>query len=91
MRKALALVLAVTTLAASGSALAQGRDAECRTPTRGNVDRNQEFCFPGENVNPDGAGAGGANSRVPPRIRAGSLIRHRSHFVPEMLRSVEHF
>lgn len=87
---AISMALGVTTAAAG--AMAQGGNANCSgTSSTGANERNQTFCFEGESVSGSLVGAGGQPVRTMRRMSGVSLIRHRAHFVPEMLRSVEAF
>ena len=84
--RARSLLVAALTVCLLVPALAFAQPQRTPTPTTA---RDQTFTFPEELVEsslpvPDGVSARGRRPRTGP-----TLIRHRAHFVPEMLRSVE--
>ncbi len=80
MRRAMgAAVLAMVTTGAAGAQPAHG------APTP----RDQEFTFGDQLVQGALPRPDDVTVRGRPRAAQPSLIRHRAHFVPEMLRSVE--
>jgi hypothetical protein len=96
MRKTLALLLALSTVTVSAAAFAQGNadsnTAQCRGRANGaTAARDQEFCFTDTDVHGTREGANGASTQVLRMQHGPSLIRHRAHFVPQMLVSVENF
>lgn len=94
VRRVAAISMAFGVMTAAAGAMAQGTNdnTNCAgSSSTGANERNQTFCFVGESVSGSLVGAGGQPVRTMRRMSGVSLIRHRAHFVPEMLRSVEAF
>lgn len=93
VRRAAALSVALGVTVSSVGAFAQGTNAaSCAGASNtGAAARNQTFCFEAERVSGSLVGPYGQGVRAVRRLGGVSLIRHRAHFVPEMLRSVEAF
>jgi hypothetical protein len=92
MRKTRVLLLVlVSASTAAAPALAQSDDAAChdRAQATAAPSANQEFCFTGEIVRDALVRPDESLTRVLHRMPPISLLRIRTHFVPEMLKTVE--
>lgn len=69
-------------------ALAQAQPQPERAPASA-TPRDQYFIFPTEDVQASLPRPDQATVRAQTRHASPSLLRHRAHFIPEMLRSVE--
>ena len=94
VRRVSAVSVALGLLVSSAGAFAQGTGTAARCADASNTGaatRNQTFCFEAERVSGSLVGPYGQGVTTVRRLGGTSLIRHRAHFVPEMLRSVEAF
>ena len=80
-----ALALGVSTFVLSSSAFAQGKPAVNEEKS----DDGYGYTFEDDPLNAGGFGPNDATIRVRPRAARTTLIRPRTSFVPEMLKSVE--
>ncbi len=94
MKNIRTLLVAVLVTSVPASALAQtGSDYRCANapPARGDVSNHQEFCFTATGVRGDRDLSQGTNVGAANRPHGPSLIRFRTNFVNQMLRTVEGF
>lgn len=81
-----ALAVGVASLVVAPAAMAQGK-AKARESKSG--DEGYGYTFDDDPLNAGGFGPNDATIRVRPRAARTTLIRPRTSFVPEMLKSVE--
>ncbi len=81
-RRALAIAVGIVTFAVSATAFAQIEKEE-------KGDDGYGYTFSDDPLNAGGFGPNDATIRVRPRAARTTLIRPRTSFVPEMLKSVE--
>ncbi len=86
LRLGLALSVGISTLVLASTAFAQGKTAA--KETKGG-DEGYGYTFDDDPLNAGGFGPNDATIRVRPRAARTTLIRPRTSFVPEMLKSVE--
>lgn len=94
IRRGGAALVASCLLSMAGHAFAQDPNAGARCSGSSNTGadaRSQTFCFEAEAVRGSLVGPYGQGVTVVRPMNGVSLIRHRAHFVPEMLKSVENF
>ena len=76
-------------LAIASSAFAQGKAAAVATTGGGGKDEGYSYSFTDDPLSAGGFGPNDATIRVRPNAVRNTLIRPRTSFVPEMLKSVE--
>jgi hypothetical protein len=81
-------VIAISVLGASSTAFAQGKAAVTATGG-GKDDAGYGYAFSDDPLSAGGFGPNDATIRVRPNAVRNTLIRPRTSFVPEMLKSVE--
>ena len=85
----IAIALGVSALAVSSAAFAQPKDAGGAAAKSGDSDDGYGYTFDDDPLNAGGFGPNDATIRVRPKAARTTLIRPRTSFVPEMLKSVE--
>jgi hypothetical protein len=83
-----ALALGAATLVVTPSVFAQGKTAVKESKSGGDAE-GYGYTFEDDPLNAGGFGPNDATIRVRPRAARTTLIRPRTSFVPEMLKSVE--
>ena len=86
-----AIALGISAFAMSSAAFAQGKGAAGAAPAKAgdSGDEGYGYTFDDDPLNAGGFGPNDATIRVRPRAARTTLIRPRTSFVPEMLKSVE--
>ncbi len=84
-----AVVVGVGSMALASSAFAQGKGAAAPAAGGGAKDEGYSYTFTDDPLSAGGFGPNDATIRVRPNAVRNTLIRPRTSFVPEMLKSVE--
>jgi hypothetical protein len=88
-KKLVGLVAGLAVMAFASTAFAQGSDAAKTTEAAGGGGDGYGYEFSDDPLSAGGFGPNDATIKVRPKAARTTLIRPRTHFIPEMLKSVE--